>query len=79
MELQSFSYVCSSQSDELKKRVITGAKIKTVRFATLGKIVSFNNNFKTSAKGCSKPKNPTTFGPFLRCIDAITLRSIRVR
>jgi len=31
--------------------------------ALLGKIVSFTNNLKPSAKGCSKPKTPITFGP----------------
>lgn len=56
-----------------------GAAIKIERLAELGKTVSFNNNFKPSARGCNKPKNPTTFGPLLLCIDAITLRSNSVK
>jgi hypothetical protein len=41
--------------------------------------VSFISNFAPSAKGCKRPKIPTTLGPFRRCIDAITFRSNKVR
>jgi len=37
------------------------------------------NNFKPSAMGWSNPKIPTTFGPFLLCMEAITLRSAKVK
>ncbi len=29
----------------------------------LGIMISFNNNFKPSARGCNNPKKPTIFGP----------------
>lgn len=58
---------------------ITGAAINIVKFALLGNTVSFKSNFKPSAKGCNKPKKPTTLGPLRLCIDAITLRSKRVK
>ena len=51
---------------------------KTNKFALEGKIVSFTNNFKPSAKGCNKPKTPTTLGPLRRCIAAITFLSAKV-
>jgi len=60
-------------------KVINGAKIKIIMFALLGKIVSFVNNFKPSAKGCNKPYIPTTLEPRRYCIDAITFLSIKVR
>lgn len=63
---------------ELDVKVVVGAAINIAKFALLGKTVSFNDNFKPSAKGCNKPKNPTTLGPLRRCIEAITLRSKRV-
>ena len=42
-------------------------------------IVSFINILMASAKGCSRPKGPTTFGPRRICIAASTLRSASVR
>ena len=32
----------------------------------VGKIISFNINFKPSVNGCKIPEGPTTFGPFRR-------------
>lgn len=48
-------------------------------FAELGNTVSFINSLAPSAKGCSRPNKPTMFGPDRRCIEAINLRSNRVR
>jgi hypothetical protein len=58
----------------LKNNVNIGAKINPKVFAFVGITVSLNINFKASAIGCNKPKNPTTLGPFLCCIEPITLR-----
>jgi len=65
--------ICSSkgrtiQNDKLNENVNNGASKKRTRFACVGNTDSFNNNFKPSAKGCKRPNNPTTLGPFLRCI-----------
>jgi hypothetical protein len=49
----------------LQKKVKTGANKKIKTLALLGIIISFKNNFKPSAIGCKKPKNPTIFGPLL--------------
>jgi len=61
------------------KNVKIGANINKNLLATLGNNVSFNNNFKPSAKGCNKPQIPTIFGPFLFCIAPKTLRSAKVK
>jgi hypothetical protein len=45
----------------------------------VGKIISLTTNFKPSAKGCKKPQIPTTFGPFRRWMEAIALRSAKVK
>ena len=42
-------------------------------------MVSFTNNFSPSANGCSKPKKPITFGPFLLCIIPIIFLSAIVK
>jgi len=68
-----------AQATKLNINVITGAIIKINKLALLGKIGSFIINFKPSAKGCNNPNNPTTLGPFLRCIEAITLRSAKTK
>jgi hypothetical protein len=64
---------------KLKVKVKTGASKKRIKFALLGRTGSFKSNFNPSANGCKIPKNPTTFGPFRLCIDAITLRSAKVK
>ena len=69
----------TAQPNKLSKNVIIGARIKINVFALLGKIDSLTNNFKPSAKGCSKPQIPTTAGPRRRWIDASTLRSAKVK
>ena len=45
--------------------VTIGAKIKIILFELAGIIISLNMYFKASAKDCSNPNGPTTFGPFL--------------
>ena len=47
-----------SQFKRLKKNTEIGVNKKITVFALLGKIVSLKNNFKPSAIGCVKPKNP---------------------
>ena len=42
---------------------------KTVILACEGRIVSLLKSFKPSLKGCKRPQNPTTLGPFLNWID----------
>lgn len=61
------------------KNVMLGDKMKIVKFALNGNTVSLANNFNPSAKGCKSPKTPTTLGPFLHCIAAITFLSSNVR
>ena len=60
----------TAQAAKLKTIVIIGAKRKTILLDPLGKIFSFVISFKASAKLCNNPKGPTTFGPFLNCINA---------
>ena len=56
-----------------------GATKKTIILELLGRMVSFTNSFSPSAKGCSKPKKPITFGPFLLCIIPIIFLSAIVK
>ncbi len=67
-----------SHKSKLKENVKTGAKINNKKFALRGIIGSLKINFKPSAKGCNKPKKPTTLGPFRRWTEAIIFRSARV-
>ena len=69
----------TAQTKRLIKNVIIGANMKIKVFALLGKMVSFTNNFKPSAKACNIPKRPTTFGPLRWCILAITFLSNNVK
>ena len=62
-----------------KINVSIGAIIKTTLLEPDGSIVSLESNFKASAHGCNKPNRPTTFGPFLSCINPIILLSASVR
>lgn len=55
-----------------------GAIINIIWFEWLGTIVSFVNSFTPSANGCNIPPIPTTFGPFLNCIDPSTFLSANV-
>jgi hypothetical protein len=69
----------AAQPIKLKNKVTLGPKINKNLLALFGIITSLITNFKPSANGCKKPKIPTTLGPFLRWIDAITFRSINVK
>lgn len=51
---------------------------KTVIFACDGRIVSLLNSFNPSLNGCSNPQIPTSFGPFLNCIDPSIFLSTNV-
>jgi hypothetical protein len=44
-------------------------------FAADGIVGSFSTNFSRSAKDCSRPHGPTTFGPRRICTAAQILRS----
>ena len=63
----------------LKTNTIIGATKKIIAFARVGINNSLKTNFAPSANGCNKPQNPTTFGPFLLCIAAITFLSAIVK
>jgi hypothetical protein len=69
----------TTQDRRLRKNVSIGARAKLTGFDDEGITVSLANNFKPSAMGCNRPKNPTTLGPFRCCIADITLRSAAVR
>ena len=60
---------------EREPAVTIGASRKMPLLAPAGMIGSLNTNFSRSAKDCSRPKGPTTFGPRRICTAAQTLRS----
>ena len=64
---------------KLKIKATIGANTNKLVFALTGKISSFVNNFKPSAKGCNNPKNPILFGPLRRCIAPMIFRSAIVK
>ena len=53
----------------------SGAKTNTPLLAPAGMIGSLRMNLRKSAKGCSTPHGPTTFGPRRRWIEPQILRS----
>ncbi len=57
---------------------MAGASRKSQRLARAGKVSSFRMFLSPSAAGCSRPAGPTRLGPRRFCIQALTLRSIRV-
>jgi hypothetical protein len=69
----------TAQTIKLNINVITRAIIKINKLSLLGKMGSFIINLKPYAKGYNNPNNPTTLGPFLRCMEAITLRSTKIK
>ena len=69
----------TAQAASANSVVATGASRKTVLSAAAGMTGSLSTNFKRSAKDCSSPKGPTTFGPLRICTAAQTLRSISSR
>src|SRR5215471_7129637 len=48
-------------------------------FEFAGTTISFNNILSTSANGCSRPFQPTRFGPIRRCIQPRIFRSQYVK
>ena len=52
-----------------------GASKNTILSDPDGIIISFVNNLIPSANGWSSPNGPTTLGPLLSCIEAITFLS----
>src|SRR5205085_20207 len=56
-------------------QVTSGASRNTPLLAAAGMVGSFRTNFKRSAKDCSKPHGPTTFGPRRICTAAQIFRS----
>ena len=65
----------ATQQSKLIKKEKKGDKIKKKKFDLKGTKISFNNNFKPSAKGCKTPKIPILEGPFLLCTEAKTFLS----
>ena len=65
----------TAQAIIARLKVSIGAIRNSSRFDPAGMIVSFMIIFSASAKGCSRPNQPTTFGPLRNCIAARTLRS----
>lgn len=63
----------------LRVKVSIGAIRNIIKFEELGIIVSLPINLKPSAKACKRPKIPVTLGPLLRCIEANTFLSNRVK
>jgi hypothetical protein len=64
---------------KLSINIKIGAKINICIFECVGNIISLHINLNPSARGCNKPLKPTTLGPRLRWIEAITLRSAKVK
>ena len=69
----------TDQLIKLRNNVKNGAKKNKILCDFKGITISLVSNFKPSAKGCKKPHTPTTLGPFRRWIEAITLRSAKVK
>ena len=55
----------TAQAIKDKVSVTIGANTKIILFALDGIIISLKRYLSASASVCSKPKGPTTFGPFL--------------
>ena len=53
----------------------SGASRKIALLAPAGMTSSFSTNLSRSAKDCSRPNGPTTFGPRRSCTAAQILRS----
>jgi hypothetical protein len=67
------------QLTKLKTNMKSGDKTKIREFDLAGTTSSLTTNFRPSAIGCSKPQKPTTLGPRLLCIEAITFLSANVK
>jgi hypothetical protein len=69
----------ANQPIKAKNKVKKGPKTNKNLLAFVGIIISLTTNFNPSAKGCKNPQIPTTFGPLRRWIEAIALRSAKVK
>ena len=65
----------TAQAASASTQVTSGASRNTPLLAPAGMIGSLNTNFSRSAKDCSRPHGPTTFGPRRICTAAQILRS----
>ena len=55
--------------------VMSGARVKTMTSAALGRTSSLSIDFMPSARVCSSPKGPLRLGPGRCCIRPMTRRS----
>ena len=65
----------TAQAASASVQVTSGASRNTPLLAPAGMTSSLNTNFSRSAKDCSSPNGPTTFGPRRICTAAQILRS----
>src|SRR5215469_14917459 len=68
----------TAQATRASVKVTSGATTNTTELAPLGTMVSLTSSLTPSAKGCNRPKGPTTLGPLRSCENASTLRSAYV-
>ena len=73
--IQSALTGITAQAESASTAVTSGASRKTPLLAPAGMIGSLNTNLSRSAKDCSRPQGPTTFGPRRICTAAQILRS----
>jgi hypothetical protein len=77
---QLFSSIgITAHAESANVAVASGASRNTPLSAPAGISGSFSTNFRRSAKDCSSPNGPTTFGPRRSCTAAHTLRSMSSR
>ncbi len=65
----------TTQAIEASTKVTSGAIRNTGLSEPAGITTSFSTNLMKSAKDCSRPHGPTTFGPRRSCTAAQTFRS----
>ena len=65
----------TAQAASDRAHITSGASRNMPLLAGAGITGSFSTNFSRSAKDCSSPQGPTTFGPRRSCTAAQTLRS----
>lgn len=56
-----------------------GEAINKTQLDLEGTIGCLRSNFKPSARAWRRPQKPTTLGPTLRCIEAISFLSAKVK
>ncbi len=72
---QPLSIGITAQAAKASVALTSGARMKTTLLAPAGMITSLMRYLPRSAKLCSRPKMPTTFGPRRICTAAKILRS----